>query len=107
MKGVTKVMGTMNKKMNLPQIQKIMMEFEKQNEMMGARRRASLLHPVLPSHPPLSRIPRASSLGHVPARRRPAVCLVVLSPRRSSTGRVTRAVAPGLFTWTLRSDAQG
>ena len=35
MKGVTKVMGTMNKKMNLPQIQKIMMEFEKQNEMMG------------------------------------------------------------------------
>mmetsp|Transcript_13623 Transcript_13623/g.32561 ORF Transcript_13623/g.32561 Transcript_13623/m.32561 type:complete len:215 (-) Transcript_13623:268-912(-) len=34
MKGVTKVMGTMNKKMNLPQIQKIMMEFEKQNEMM-------------------------------------------------------------------------
>ena len=39
MKGVTKVMGKMNKKMNLPQIQKIMMEFEKQNEMMGARRR--------------------------------------------------------------------
>ena len=36
MKGVVKVMGTMNKKMNLPQIQKIMMEFEKQNEMMGA-----------------------------------------------------------------------
>merc|ERR1719163_572053 len=35
MKGVTKVMGTMNKKMNLPQIQKIMMEFEKQNEMMA------------------------------------------------------------------------
>lgn len=35
MKGVTKVMGTMNKKMNLPQIQKIMMEFEKQNEMMS------------------------------------------------------------------------
>jgi len=37
MKGVTKVMGTMNKKMNLPQIQKIMMEFEKQNEMMGMK----------------------------------------------------------------------
>jgi len=37
MKGVVKVMGTMNKKMNLPQIQKIMMEFEKQNEMMGMK----------------------------------------------------------------------
>merc|ERR1719197_922846 len=37
MKGVTKVMGTMNKNMNLPQIQKIMMEFEKQNEMMGMK----------------------------------------------------------------------
>merc|ERR1719326_2493548 len=29
--------GKMNKKMNLPQIQKIMMEFEKQNEMMGMK----------------------------------------------------------------------
>merc|ERR1719271_2415601 len=37
MKGVTKVMGQMNRKMNLPQIQKIMMEFEKQNEMMGMK----------------------------------------------------------------------
>merc|ERR1719460_3210691 len=37
MKGVVKVMGAMNKKMNLPQIQKIMMEFEKQNEMMGMK----------------------------------------------------------------------
>merc|ERR1719199_558018 len=37
MKGVTKAMGSMNKKMNLPQIQKIMMEFEKQNEMMGMK----------------------------------------------------------------------
>ena len=37
MKGVTKVMGTMNRKMNLPQISKIMMEFEKQNEMMGMK----------------------------------------------------------------------
>jgi len=37
MKGVTKVMGSMNKKMNLPQISKIMMEFEKQNEMMGMK----------------------------------------------------------------------
>merc|ERR1719504_170245 len=37
MKGVTKVMGRMNKSMNLPQISKIMMEFEKQNEMMGMK----------------------------------------------------------------------
>merc|ERR1712196_595681 len=37
MKGVTKVMGRMNKKMNLPAISKIMMEFEKQNEMMGMK----------------------------------------------------------------------
>lgn len=34
MKGVTKAMGRMNKQMNLPQIQKIMMEFEKQSEQM-------------------------------------------------------------------------
>merc|ERR1711936_1133133 len=34
MKGVTKAMGRMNKSMNLPQIQKIMAEFEKQSEMM-------------------------------------------------------------------------
>ena len=40
MKGVTKVMGKMNAKMNLPQISKIMMEFEKQNEMMGMKARA-------------------------------------------------------------------
>ena len=37
MKGVTKAMGMMNRKMNLPQIQKIMMEFEKQNDMMGMK----------------------------------------------------------------------
>jgi len=37
MKGVTKAMGMMNRKMNLPQISKIMMEFEKQNEMMGMK----------------------------------------------------------------------
>ncbi len=37
MKGVTKAMMTMNKKMNLPQIQKIMMEFEKQTEMMDMK----------------------------------------------------------------------
>merc|ERR1719369_1941950 len=32
MKGVTKAMGSMNKQMKLPEIQKIMMEFEKQSE---------------------------------------------------------------------------
>jgi len=37
MKGVTKVMGQMNRKMNLPQISKIMMEFEKQNDTMGMK----------------------------------------------------------------------
>ena len=37
MKGVTKAMSTMNKKMNLPQIQKIMMEFEKQSEIMDMK----------------------------------------------------------------------
>ncbi|PWA85343.1 SNF7 family protein [Artemisia annua] len=34
MKGVTKAMGKMNKQMNLPTLQKIMREFEKQNEKM-------------------------------------------------------------------------
>lgn len=34
MKGVTKAMRSMNKTMNIPGLQKIMMEFEKQNEMM-------------------------------------------------------------------------
>ncbi|KAL5009494.1 hypothetical protein ScPMuIL_011799 [Solemya velum] len=34
MKGVTKAMQTMNRQLKLPQIQKIMMEFEKQSEMM-------------------------------------------------------------------------
>merc|ERR1712062_102760 len=34
MKGVTKAMGRMNKTMNMPQIQKIMAEFQKQSEMM-------------------------------------------------------------------------
>lgn len=37
MKGVTRAMATMNKKMNLPEIQKIMMEFEKQSEMMDMK----------------------------------------------------------------------
>ena len=37
MKGVTRAMATMNKKMNLPQLQKIMMEFEKQSEIMDMK----------------------------------------------------------------------
>ncbi|KAI8811728.1 chromatin modifying protein 2a [Cladochytrium replicatum] len=37
MKGVTKAMRTMNKQINLPQIQKIMMEFEKESEMMDMK----------------------------------------------------------------------
>merc|ERR1712192_296675 len=37
MKGVTKAMGRMNKNMKLPQIQKIMMEFEKQSAMMDMK----------------------------------------------------------------------
>ena len=37
MQGVTKAMATMNKKMNLPQLQKIMMEFEKQSEIMDMK----------------------------------------------------------------------
>jgi len=34
MRGVTKAMASMNKQLNLPQLQRIMMEFEKQNEQM-------------------------------------------------------------------------
>lgn len=37
MKGVTKAMTNMNKQMKLPQIQKIMMEFEKQSEIMDMK----------------------------------------------------------------------
>lgn len=37
MKGVTKAMGRMNNNMKLPQIQKIMMEFEKQSEIMDMK----------------------------------------------------------------------
>merc|ERR1711868_48301 len=37
MKGVTKAMGSMNKQMKLPEIQKIMMEFEKQSEIMDMK----------------------------------------------------------------------
>ncbi|XP_024944868.1 charged multivesicular body protein 2a isoform X2 [Cephus cinctus] len=37
MKGVTKAMQTMNKQLNLPQIQKILQEFEKQSEIMDMK----------------------------------------------------------------------
>ena len=37
MKGVTKAMQSMNSQMKLPEIQKIMMEFEKQTEMMDMK----------------------------------------------------------------------
>ena len=37
MKGVTKAMTNMNRQMNMPQIQKIMMEFEKQSEIMDMK----------------------------------------------------------------------
>ncbi|XP_072348667.1 charged multivesicular body protein 2a [Scyliorhinus torazame] len=37
MKGVTKAMATMNQQLKLPQIQKIMMEFEKQSEIMDMK----------------------------------------------------------------------
>ncbi|XP_038047107.1 charged multivesicular body protein 2a-like [Patiria miniata] len=37
MKGVTKAMQTMNRQLKLPQIQKIMMEFEKQSEILDMK----------------------------------------------------------------------
>lgn len=37
MKGVTRAMKSMNKRMNLPAIQKIMMEFEQQSEVMDMK----------------------------------------------------------------------
>ncbi|XP_053546558.1 charged multivesicular body protein 2a-like [Bombina bombina] len=37
MKGVSKDMATMNRQLKLPQIQKIMMEFEKQSEIMDMK----------------------------------------------------------------------
>jgi charged multivesicular body protein 2A len=37
MKSVTKTMRTMNRQLNLPQIQKIMQEFEKQSEIMDMK----------------------------------------------------------------------
>merc|ERR1719315_417317 len=39
MKGVTKAMMSMNKQMKLPEIQKIMQEFEKQSEMMKMKKK--------------------------------------------------------------------
>lgn len=37
MSGVTKAMRSMNKQLNLPQIQKIMMDFERESEMMDMK----------------------------------------------------------------------
>eukprot|EP00158_Paraphelidium_tribonemae_P001513 Partr_v1_DN24497_c0_g1_i2_m66252 putative Charged multivesicular body protein len=37
MKGVTKAMKSMNKRINMPAIQKIMMEFEKESEIMDMK----------------------------------------------------------------------
>ncbi|KAI8647900.1 Snf7-domain-containing protein [Parasitella parasitica] len=37
MHGATKAMGSMNRQMNLPQIQKIMMDFEKESELMDMK----------------------------------------------------------------------
>jgi charged multivesicular body protein 2A len=37
MKGVTKALKTMNRRMNLPQLQKIMMEFERESEIMDIK----------------------------------------------------------------------
>jgi len=37
MKGVTRALASMNRQMNLPQIQKIMQEFERQSEMMDMK----------------------------------------------------------------------
>ncbi|KAK7203506.1 Snf7 family [Myxozyma melibiosi] len=37
MKGATRLLGSMNRSMNLPQLQKIAMEFEKENDIMDQR----------------------------------------------------------------------
>lgn len=37
MKGVTRAMRNMNRHLNLPQIQKIMMDFERQSEIMDMK----------------------------------------------------------------------
>lgn len=50
MKGVTKAMGRMNATMNIPAMQKIMMEFEKQSEVSRNTRLARLcLNPAVVS----------------------------------------------------------
>ena len=38
--GVTKALRSMNKKMNLPQLQKVMMQFERESEMMDLKEEA-------------------------------------------------------------------
>src|ERR1700754_1342952 len=37
MKGATQLLGTMNRQMNLPALQRIAMEFEKENDIMDQR----------------------------------------------------------------------
>lgn len=37
MKGATKILGGMNRSMNLPQLSKIAMDFERENDMMEQR----------------------------------------------------------------------
>lgn len=37
MKGATKLLGSMNRQMNLPALQRIAMEFEKENDIMDQR----------------------------------------------------------------------
>lgn len=37
MRGVTRAMASMNKQLNLPQIQRIMSEFERQSEIMDMK----------------------------------------------------------------------
>lgn len=37
MKGATKLLGSMNRQMNLPALQRIAMEFERENEIMDQR----------------------------------------------------------------------
>lgn len=37
MKGATSLLGSMNRQMNLPQLQRIAMEFEKENDIMDQR----------------------------------------------------------------------
>lgn len=37
MKGATQILGSMNRQMNLPQLQRIAMEFERENDIMDQR----------------------------------------------------------------------